>query len=124
MSPVPNPTSLGDTLRRLRKQAGLSQEELTRRLDGKVSYGVIAQVESHRRSTTREKVALLAAELGDGDGELMRAWEADRGPAADGRTVTQRLDELDARFSEVAAAVQQIAGSLDRLAEQVDRLAP
>ena len=60
--------SLGPTLRRLRFEKGLSQEELAERL-GMASHAHLSRLESGRKQPTLEMLFRLADALG------VKAWE-------------------------------------------------
>ncbi|ASU86177.1 XRE family transcriptional regulator [Nocardiopsis gilva YIM 90087] len=64
---------IGRELRRLRLQAGLTQDELAKRLN--MSYGTISGIERGVRGTTREVLAQIDHLLSTG-GSLQRMWEA------------------------------------------------
>lgn len=54
---------LGDRITNARREAGLSRQELARRLGGQCSYETIAQYERGQRTPTVERLVAIAAAL-------------------------------------------------------------
>lgn len=109
-------TTLGERLRQLRLEAGLSQAELAGE-DLSASY--ISLLESGRRTPTRETADLLAARLGCSTSKLLEGQPSERDEQVDVELAFARLAVEHGESGEARRRLEQLLGESGRLPRQI-----
>lgn len=109
---------LGETIRRLRDAAGLSQHELSAKLD--LTRSSIANIEAGRQNVGLDKLAVLADGLGTTVSALL-AEDGDRLPVSTAllAKVAGQQRDLSRTLSEMAELMLQLAAHSERMERQL-----